>query len=594
MPMNLNPECELVSESDLRAALRPHQIAAADFDAGIRRRIQAAEAERANDPLANAPQLLRVAAAVLPLPIITGGKVAGSTLPLANASSISKLLGYVALPAISLFVMVGAFAFGAARIRSVQKNNMPDGMDLLAISEAVQLWWQRHKWAAWLIFAASLGLAMIGATSLMLLIYLISLGAMLYLFSGFARLGLANRTVIGKSVFLGMMFLGGASQMCSFNMQDIHFVDQNLLPVIFYCGLLVLIPVVSRGMTFPVPGTAGQRLGLRARAFVGCLFAVMLVSMMAWFTNPMWRPTTPARIKTHVEAFDEAPFSSTSWAQWEIVASWALESGLDPDLSGARRLLATEISGEQNPFVLGSAFRVGLARIEQIDQLSDGLMGYEAKRHRLLDDPHHIVVTQPISSLGLEDWVIRASVLRNDLTPAGRDLLEKRLHVNLEKMSTNPYRQIEEALRVTQLLEVIDRPIDRDRYRSQVHDLLRELHTTDCGLFQASGGFETYLAVKAGDLQATAYAVELMQIYGVPDDIDLNWVRSFLRPKALRYGDQVYIAAATLARLNHLSGVSFPTWLDYVYYERSLIMAALLVALCLYATMSSPVLRRDR
>ncbi len=82
-----------------------------------------------------------------------------------------------------------------------------------------------------------------------------------------------------------------------------------------------------------------------------------------------------------------------------------------------------------------------------------------------------------------------------------------------------------------------------------------------------------------------------MQIYGVPDGIDLNWVRSFLKPKALQFGDQVYIAAATLARLNHLPRVAPPAWLDYVYYERSLIMAVLLVALCLYATVSSPAPR---
>ncbi len=241
--------------------------------------------------------------------------------------------------------------------------------------------------------------------------------------------------------------------------------------------------------------------------------------------------------------------------------------------------------------MLGSAFRVGLVRSDQIDQLTDVIRGYEARRHALLDGPQQVVVSQPILSLDQEDWIIRATVLRNELTPAERDILEKRLHVNLEEMVSNPYRKIEDALRVTQLLEVIERPIDRDRYRGRVHNLLREFHTKNCGFFQDSGGFMMYLTVGAGDLQATAHAVELMQIYGVPDGIDLNWVRSFLRPRSLRFGDPQYIAAATLARLNHLSGVSQPTWLDYVYYERSLIMALLLVGLCIYATLSSPAPR---
>jgi hypothetical protein len=537
MSISLDPESEMVAEADLRAALRPHQIAAADFEAGVCRRIQAAEAERANDPLANAPQWLRVAAAVLPLPIMTGGKVAGSGLPLANASGLSKLIGFAALPAISLFVLPGAALFGAIGIRRIQAGNVPDSTDLLATNQATRLWWRQNKWLAGFFYAMTFALAWLGATSLMLLVYLISLGVMLYVLSSFAKLGLGNRQSIGGLCVMGLLLLAGMSGLCTIGKRDIHFVDQTLLQAIFFGGVLILTPLLTNRPT---------------RIWITLL---VFVPTIAWFTQPTWQPTTPARIKSHVASFDQAPFSSASWAQWEIVASWALESGLDPDLSSARRLLATEISGDKNPFVLGSAFRTGLVRIDQIDQLSGRLDGYEAKRSTLLDGPQHIVETQSIPGLDQHDWVIRASVLRNDLTPEQRDLLAKRLHVSLEYVSKNPIRRLEDALRVTQLLEVIDRPIDRDRYRSQVHDMLRESHTTDCGFLQDSGGFMRYFTANArdlpgkhGDLQATAWAVELMQIYGVPDGIDLNWVRSFLRPKLLRTGDDVYIAAATLAR----------------------------------------------
>ena len=120
-----------------------------------------------------------------------------------------------------------------------------------------------------------------------------------------------------------------------------------------------------------------------------------LVSMSAWFMNPILWPATPARIKGYVESFDKAPFASASWQDWEIVASWAVESKLTPISPSARRLLAEEISGEQNPFILGSAFRVGLVRIDQLGQLKD----YESKRHYLLDDPYRVLETQPIFSL---------------------------------------------------------------------------------------------------------------------------------------------------------------------------------------------------
>jgi hypothetical protein len=70
MTLNHNPESELIAEDELRAALRSHKIDPAAFEAGILSRIHRVEAERANDPLANAPHLRKVAAAPLPTPVI--------------------------------------------------------------------------------------------------------------------------------------------------------------------------------------------------------------------------------------------------------------------------------------------------------------------------------------------------------------------------------------------------------------------------------------------------------------------------------------------------------------------------------------------
>lgn len=53
-------------------------------------------------------------------------------------------------------------------------------------------------------------------------------------------------------------------------------------------------------------------------------------------------------------------------------------------------------------------------------------------------------------------------------------------------------------------------------------------------------------------------------------------------------GKQAFIAAAARERLKHLPGISPPGWLTYLYYERSLVMAILLVGMCLYATLTSP------
>jgi len=322
---------------------------------------------------------------------------------------------------------------------------------------------------------------------------------------------------------------------------------------------------------------------------------ILAIPLMAWMLNPNLWPATPSRIKHYVESFDRAPNQEISWQHWEIAARWAIDSKRDPDLSQPRRLLAEAISGEQNRFILTSALRVGLIPADQVAQLKE----YEAMRSFLVTAPPSGMDPQIITSLAQYDWVIRAAVLRNDLSPQERDLLEQRLHTTLEwSLSEDSNVVLDEPLRATQLLEVIGRPANRDRYRERVHDLLRKFHTTNTGGFRFAGGFKQYLSwpegswlAQPGSLEPTSYAVELMEIYGVPSGLDLNWVRSFLRPSVYRFSDEKWVAAATLDRLNHLPGVTRPTWLDYLYYERSLLAATVLVGLCFYATLSSPKLK---
>jgi hypothetical protein len=587
MTLSPNPEGDMIAEAELRAALLPHKVNAAAFEAGTLARIDVAEAERANDPLANAPELFKAAAALLPTPVIAGGNVTASSASLANASGISKLLGFVAMPAISLFVLPAAALFGVATIRGVQRHNIPAIMDQEATRNACADWARRHKWFLYCLFVGTLALAWLGATSLMLLLYLISLIVLLYVLSGFARVGLANRHLIAQSCLMGLLLLSQVSAFSGIGDQDIHFVDQQMVAAVFLGGALVLLPVVATN----IAQFAGKQIQKASRWALAAALAVPLVALIGWDLKPILLPATPERIKDYVESFDDAPYSTASWQQWEIVAAWAVDSNLDLDLSRPRRLLSAEIAGEQNPFILGTAFRVGLIRANQVGQLRD----YDKRLRTLLDDPNRIMETRPINGLVAEDWVIRASVLHGDLSPGDRDYLEKRLQATLADLAENPYGALENALHVMQLLEVLQRPIDRARFRDEIHDLLRKCHSKKGGGFQVAGGFRQTQNMSVGSVEATAYAVQLMQVYGAPDDLDLNWVRSFLRPRS--YGDLTdakWINAVTLDRLNHMPNVTHPTWLEVAYYERSLIMAVLLVALCFYATFSSPLPGRSK
>ena len=147
-----------------------------------------------------------------------------------------------------------------------------------------------------------------------------------------------------------------------------------------------------------------------------------------------------------------------SWLARLRRARWAIDSGLSLDLAKPRGLLAQEIAGAQNPYILGTAFRTGLAEADDLQQLRD----YDSKRRLLFAQRPRGLPEPPIFFLNQQDWVIRAAVMRGDLSDEERDRLEQKLLVQMDKLSTDPHIVLETPLRVTQLLEAIGRPIDRN------------------------------------------------------------------------------------------------------------------------------------
>jgi hypothetical protein len=639
----------LISEDSLRAVLRPHRVSPESFEAGVRQRLSEAEGQRARNPFAGLSPMWRAAAAMLPLPFITGCQVKGAAAQLAPAAGLNKLFGYLAFPAISLFLLLGASIVSVAKIRGAQHQNGRPQSDGQAMQESVRQWWRDHKWGARLVFAATLALQVLGASWLLFVFYIVSFSLLIYVLSSLARLGLGNRLVVGQSCLMGLMFLGQTALFPQIGANDIHFVDQRFIGAVFMAGTLLLLPFilgVSRRSGFRMEETPrwlyaivplqlvfaliawwmdgglvipaiilgstlvalllivwrarfdGQSFDAMPRRAISVLFALITVPFIVWILNPILWPATPARIKSYVESFDQASFSSSSWKRWEIPASWTIQSQLNPDLTKPRRLLAQELAGEQNPFILGTALRLDMIEADQVDELRD----YETRLDSLINRSlrarfarinRPFLQPRPIASLDQLSWVIHTAVLKNDLSAEDRDYLEARLLATLDNLGG--LEVLEPALRATQLLEVIGRPVDRDRYRESIHGWLVKSLSKSGGGFQLAGGFMKYLNTDRplpGQLDATADAVELMEIYGIPDGLDLNWVRSFLRPLSFRPMGEQWMVAATLDRLNKLPGATQPTWFEVLYYERALLAAAVLVGLCIYATYLSPPPKR--
>ena len=581
MPINSDGEELLASEADVRIALRSFSGNEIRFQQGVNERIARIESEERNDPLESAPPFLRAAASFIPLQLLTGAKISSSVLPLAKGSAVGKLLGIVAWPAVTLFLLVGTAILGKTTISQIQKSRAPTVHDSNLIRTASLEWWQRHQWMATLLFVISIGAGIFGASSWMLFVYLISLAAMLYLLHGFAKLGLGNRGLVAQSVLLGLNALGQSAGMAGMGDREIHFLDQKLLPAIFLLATLFVIPFIKQRTK-----SNNDRSDFRASM---CFSVVLLVPLLAFYSNSIWYPITYARLKTHVESFDDAPYSMVSWKQWGIVQEWASEKGFELDLTRPRKLAESEMlqsGGIPHPFTMAVLVRSGLA--------SDWprIQSEISKNSRLRLDP--AFGSNPyLSSVGQADWWIRALVQQRALTEEQVDLLERQLLATMNSLNSNTGQPIPAALIATQLLEVIGRPVDRDSFRDRIHDILREMHCKSSGGFKLAGGFKSYPVSFASSMDDTAYAVQLMQIYGIPEGLDLNWVRSYVKPIAYRGSNhEAYIAAVTLDRLNQLPGISKLTWLDYLYYERSLLMGVLLACLCIYAIFTSPELKQ--
>ena len=86
-----------------------------------------------------------------------------------------------------------------------------------------------------------------------------------------------------------------------------------------------------------------------------------------------------------------------------------------------------------------------------------------------------------------------------------------------------------------------------------------------------------------------------MEVYGVPDDVNIMVLRSYLRPSNHDHWRMLQspIRVSTKQRLERISEVSPLTWWDYIRYEPTLWMSLMVAMLCFYATVSSAMRRSE-
>jgi len=419
-------------------------------------------------------------------------------------------------------------------------------------------------------------------------------GAMQY-----GSMGLANRGVIGEYVLrvLGIVFA-------------------LLVPSLFYAGRTTLDNKLVAGIALIVTGLLAvyfdfflnakykpDRLHQRSKMVIGILLSGLLI---LWLLNTLWRPITDKKLAQYVESFAPTRLASLSWKEWAIASKWAQDSKMQVDLSTPRGLLENVISSSQyEPTIWWSAILGGALLPKDIDRLPTNL-AWEDRKKSIFNESAKAV------EFYLRDEQEMMAVLlmqdQGEITEEKRGILEDRLMATLNKTANS-----DQSMLISDLyhISILADRLGCDRVlrsaKKIVEEKLASLQVLWC--FDGGepsgrnhpGGFKLFRDIRTGtDRTATAQAIELMQIHGIPRGVDLVSLRSYLRPSFLQglpylegdLRDRAMANYASKARLEAIPGISPMSWLDYARAEVHLISSIFFFALCAYAVSSAPLAKR--
>ncbi len=565
---------DLIDEQELRdafEALRPDRDA---FEAGVRSRLNSMpRRETQNPPAYEDSPWLQVAASMVPLSLFSKTALTSAAIPIGKASFGYKLVGYAALPALALMVMFGATLLAMFRIRKAHISTPSDAPDADDQKTAILTkWWKSFGFIPACLSFVALIVFLLGYPFPVFIFFLSSGIAMVALVNRLGHAGLVDRQTVGSSLIPGLFGLAQVTQIVSSVESGCHLLDQGLVMMILMLAGLLLCAVL----------TLGKWNGSKSVAkMVG--YAVAAVLIFGLFGSSIWTPMNTRKMKSYVEAFDSARYSSASWQHWAVPAVWLQQSGVSLGLSKPRTLIQAEIEGEQNPFVLGVASRTGLIVPADLSRVRDQFNEWK----RLLDPYSR---DQAISSIGQLEFAIRKLVMLDQWNEGELDLLESRLLATIRDSVAPESAGLDEALIATQILEAIGRPCKDGSTREQMQHKLVAMQRTGFKLGGRNGGFAAYPTMDHSDLRSTASAVELLEHYGVPSGLNLMAIRSFLRPAMVDVlqNDRAAMQAATRMRLESLPQVPPLTWWDYVRHEPSIAMAIVFAMLCFFATLGCP------
>lgn len=407
------------------------------------------------------------------------------------------------------------------------------------------------------------------------------------------RHGLANRHAVASALSLAI-----PSCLIIF-IPSLLYVGQTVWQTQIVCCVLILALVVI----LPARESSDVRnqtgFGLSKKQKLSTL--VVLMGCLALFSISLWRVVSTKAMVQFVESMDSAKYQSANWGRWGVIAQWVQDAEISVDLSKPRGLFLTELAQiDPNYVSLWNARRGGLLRGEDYDRIIDKL-GLPWRKQLLVDanaSNFEFILTLPLESMALTSLEMQGG-----FTPSEKRVIESRLLTTLKaigerRLSTpledlEQLRAIAETFKMQEVNEAIGEMVKQTLEKCQV------LRTK--GFFSTSevGGFSMYHDPERAplvSLLATADAIKLMDVYGVPEGVNVQALRSYLRPDFYEDIDYTGTAADTRLvrevcrqRLDRIEGVPKRGWIEFLRSEVNLISACLFSGLCCIAAWICPL-----
>jgi hypothetical protein len=322
-------------------------------------------------------------------------------------------------------------------------------------------------------------------------------------------------------------------------------------------------------------------------------FALLLPILLV--TNPLcWTRSSPAALRDQLASMQLNPGELGDWSEAAALHHTLQSLGAPlPDLSELKTKLESAIDSgvDCHPEVWSSALQMDL-----IDA---------AHRARLAQHPYE---QTKLSDLRTRSGALRyirfeaylVGLLREELD--GDPALRRHIADRIEASWPEPdaYGPLEDALLCVRALDAIGATTRADALREPTQALLVS-HWVSSGawFFSKAGGFTSDpVKFRTSFDDQTWFAVQLMERFGVPPEIDLRLLRGHLRTESrVMFFDTAFslnaMSRASLRVLEDKIGMPPRSPLQRVLDERLLIASLLLVGLCLLAIRLAPSFEPD-